>query len=267
VTPATAQNLSDLHLLHQRARALRDRMASGPKTLAARQLALGNRQTELDGAKKTLQDSKLQLKKHEHSIQGVDTKIDDLKVKLNLVKKNDEYKALQNQIAHENTAKSKIEEEMLVALEAIEVKTAELVKLEVEVKRFDAEVTALKQQIDDEAVSHKSQLQELETAIIEAETAIPEEYRAQYRRIVHVSHEADAQRPHQRRGTLLLLELRTAPLHDRARGRQHSAHGIELTRRRSRRSRSRRRTQSVDRQRLGTRAPCRRGSLPVAVRG
>jgi predicted nucleic acid-binding Zn-ribbon protein len=184
VTPATAQNLSDLHLLHQRARALRDRMASGPKTLAARQLALGNRQTELDGAKKTLQDSKLQLKKHEHSIQGVDTKIDDLKVKLNLVKKNDEYKALQNQIAHENTAKSKIEEEMLVALEAIEVKTAELVKLEVEVKRFDAEVTALKQQIDDEAVSHKSQLQELETAIIEAETAIPEEYRAQYRRIV-----------------------------------------------------------------------------------
>jgi predicted nucleic acid-binding Zn-ribbon protein len=99
LTPATAQNLSDLHLLHQRARALRDRMASGPKTLAARQLALANRQAELEQAKKTLQDSKLQLKKHEHSIQGVDTKIDDLKVKLNLVKKNDEYKALQNQIA------------------------------------------------------------------------------------------------------------------------------------------------------------------------
>jgi uncharacterized protein len=182
--PATAQNLNDLHLLHQRARALRDRMASGPKTLAARQLALANRQAELAEAKKLSQDSKLQLKKHEHSIQGVDAKIDDLKVKLNLVKKNDEYKALQNQIAHDLATKSKIEEEMMVALETIEVKSAEVTRLEVEVKRFEGEVAAIKQQIDDEALSHRSQLQELETAIVDAEIAIPADYRAQYRRIV-----------------------------------------------------------------------------------
>ncbi len=30
--PATADNLRDLHLLHQRAKALRDRLTSGPKT-------------------------------------------------------------------------------------------------------------------------------------------------------------------------------------------------------------------------------------------
>ena len=112
--PATAENLRDLHQLHQRARALRDRLASGPKTLAARQAALANRQAELEQARKALQDSKVQLKKHEHSLQGIDTKIDDLKIKLNQVKKNEEYKALQNQIAHDNSAKAKIEEEMLV---------------------------------------------------------------------------------------------------------------------------------------------------------
>ena len=38
--PATAENLRDLHHLHQRAQALRDRLTSGPKTLAARQAAL-----------------------------------------------------------------------------------------------------------------------------------------------------------------------------------------------------------------------------------
>ena len=91
--------------------------ASGPKTLAARQAALANRQAELEAARKALQDTKVQLKKHEHSLQGVETKIDDLKVKLNQVKKNEEYKALQNQIAHDNTAKAKIEEEILAALE------------------------------------------------------------------------------------------------------------------------------------------------------
>jgi len=180
----TAENLSDLHQLHQRARALRDRLASGPKTLAARTAALANRQAELDQVRKALQDSKVQLKKHEHSIQGVDTKIDDLKIKLNLVKKNEEYKALQNQIAHENSSKAKIEEEMLVSLETIESKTADAARLDVDVKRFAGEVAALRQQIDEQSASHQTQLRELETAIIEAETVIPEAYRDQYRRIV-----------------------------------------------------------------------------------
>jgi predicted nucleic acid-binding Zn-ribbon protein len=182
--PAMAQNLSDLHLLHQRARALRDRLASGPKTLAARQLALANREAELETARKALQDAKVQLKKHEHTVQGIDTKIDDLKVKLNLVKKNDEYKALQNQIAHDNSTKSKIEEEMLVALETIETRTSEVGKLEADVKRVAGEIAALQQQIDEQTSAHTAQLQELETAIIEAETAIPEEHRDRYRRIV-----------------------------------------------------------------------------------
>jgi predicted nucleic acid-binding Zn-ribbon protein len=182
--PATADNLRDLHLLHQRAKALRDRLASGPKTLAARQAALANRQNELETAKKAVQDGKVQLKKHEHSLQSIDAKIDDLKVKLNQVKKNDEYKALQNQIAHDNSAKSKIEEDTLLLLDVNETKIAELKKLEDDVNRAAAEVATLQQQLDEQVLAHKSQLQELETAIIEAETAIPEEFRDRYRRIV-----------------------------------------------------------------------------------
>jgi uncharacterized protein len=182
--PATADNLHDLHLLHQRAKALRDRLASGPRTLAARQAALATKNAEFEQAKKVLQDSKVQLKKHEHSLQSIDTKIDDFKVKLNQVKKNEEYKAIQNQIAHDNASKSKIEEDILQFYEIIETKTAELKKLEDDAKRTNAEVTAIQQQLDEQVLAHKTQLQELETAIIEAETLIPEEYRERYRRIV-----------------------------------------------------------------------------------
>jgi len=182
--PATADNLRDLHHLHQRARALRDRLSSGPKTLAARQAALAGRQAELEVARKALQDIKVQVKKHEHSLQGLETKIDDLKVKLNLVKKNEEYKALQNQIAHDNAGKAKLEEEILVGLDAIESKTLELAKLDADVKRFAAEIGSLQQQIHEQAAAYKTQLRELETAIIAAETAIPEDFRDRYRRIV-----------------------------------------------------------------------------------
>jgi uncharacterized protein len=180
----TAANLHDLHQLHQRARALRDRLASGPKTLAARKAALANRLAQTEQSRKALQDIKVQLKKNEHSLQSVETKIDDLKTKLNLVKKNEEYKALQNQIAHENSSKGKIEEDVLVSLEAIEVKSSELAQLEAEVKRSSDEIAALEQQFDEQAATHKTQLEELEIAIVEAEHAIPEEYRVQYRRIV-----------------------------------------------------------------------------------
>jgi predicted nucleic acid-binding Zn-ribbon protein len=182
--PTTAQNLKDLHELHQRAKALRARLSSGPKTLAARQASLATRTTQLEQEKKGMQDAKVQLKKHEHSLQAIDTKTDDLTTKLNLVKKNDEYKALQNQIAHEAVAKSKVEEEILVLLEDIETRTAANGKLEVEAKRFGEELAALQQQIDNEAVAQTAQLADLEAAIIHAENVIPEEYRVQYRRIV-----------------------------------------------------------------------------------
>jgi predicted nucleic acid-binding Zn-ribbon protein len=182
--PATADNLSELHLLHQRAKALRDRLASGPKTLAARQAALASRQAELEIARKALQDSKVQLSKHEHTLKSIDSKIDDFKVKLNQVKKNEEYKALQNQIAHDGAAKSKIEEDILLAYDVIETKSVELKKVEEEVRRTSAEVGAIEKQLADQVAAHKTQLQELEAAIVEAEALIPAEYRDSYRRIV-----------------------------------------------------------------------------------
>jgi predicted nucleic acid-binding Zn-ribbon protein len=182
--PATADSLRDLHQLHQRAKALRDRLASGPKTVAGRMAALTTRQADLEAAKKALQDAKVQLSKHEHALKGVESKIDDLKVKLNTVKKNDEYKAIQNQIAHDVNSKSKIEEEIINAMDVNEARAVEFKKLEDEVKRFTAETTATKKQVEDQAAGQKQQLAEIEAAIIEAESLIPDDFRDRYRRIV-----------------------------------------------------------------------------------
>jgi uncharacterized protein len=181
---ATAEILRDLHLLHQRAKALRDRLASAPRTLAARQAALAVRQLDVEKARKALQDAKLQLKKHEHTLQAQQTKIDDLKVKLNQVKKNEEYKALQNQIAHDKAAMSKTEDEILQTYELIETQSATFAKLEAELKSFARDVDALHTEIESQASSHKTQLQELELAIVEAEISIPEQERERYSRTV-----------------------------------------------------------------------------------
>ena len=232
----SAQSLQDLHQLHQRAKALRDRLTSGPKTLAARQAALANRQAALESARKADQDAKVQIKKREHLLQGHQAKIDDLKVKLNLAKKNDEYKAIQNQIAHDQSAMSKVEDEVLEAYGVIEAQASELAALEAETKKFAEEVEAFRAQIESQAGQQKAQLAELEAAIVGAEDIIPENVREQYRRLVkrhgadhglhrerrllgllRLDHGADEERADQRPFDQFLHDLRPAPLHGRRR--------------------------------------------------
>lgn len=181
---ATATSLRELHGLHQRAKALRDRLSSGPKTLAARQAALANKQAALEAAKKALQDEKVQLKKSETILQGQQTKVDDLKVKLNLAKKNDEYKAIQNQIAHDKKSMENTEGNILEGMDKVEEKIKALAVMEAEVKAFADEVAKFQAEIEANAASQKAQLADLEKAIVDAEGVIPEDYRAQYARIV-----------------------------------------------------------------------------------
>lgn len=188
---ATADALRELHTLHQRAKAIRDRLQSAPKTLAARQAALAARNADLEKARKAYQDAQLGVKKNEHALQASQAKIDDLKVKLNLVKKNEEYKAIQNQIANDKLAVEKLEGEILEDMMRIDEQSAALAAEEQEVKTLAAQVTTFQQEIESQVAEQKALLVELESSIVGAEEIIPEDYRDQYRRIVK-QHGADA---------------------------------------------------------------------------
>ena len=182
--PATAENLRDLHSLHQRAKALKERLASAPKTLAARQAALATRQASLEAARKALKDVRAHLKTRETQVQGMQAKIEDFRGKLNAVKKQAEYDAIRNQIAHDNLAVSKFEDEILEDMTRVDEQATALAALEAEVKKMEGEVAALKADIEAKAEGHKAQVQELEAAIVSAEEVIPEAQREQYLRNV-----------------------------------------------------------------------------------
>lgn len=182
--PATADNLRDLHQMHQRAKAIRDRLTSGPKTVQAREAALANRQSAIETSKKTLQDAKVQQKKKEHTVQSLQSKTDDLKVKLNSVKKNDEYKAIQNEIALIKSQIEKVEGETLEDMEKVDELTKKLAAEEAEMKAFAADLATFKQQVESQSAGQKQQLDELEAGIVEAEAIIPEDVRDRYRRTV-----------------------------------------------------------------------------------
>ena len=182
--PSTASNLRELHQLHQRAKALRDRLNSGPKTLAARQTTLATRQKAVEEAHKAEQDAKVAVKRHAHTMQVQQGRIDDFTVKLNTVKKNEQYKAIQTQIANDRNAMEKTEGEYLEAMERVDQMKAAKHEADLELKKANDDVEALKALLAANAEGQKAQLAELEAAIVDAEAIIPEEQRDRYRRTV-----------------------------------------------------------------------------------
>ncbi len=182
--PATAANLRDLHELHQRAKALRDRLTSEPKTLASRKTLLETKRSALEAAKKHLQEERVQAKKRETMIQSQQGKIDELKGRLNQVRKNDEYKAIQNQIAHDQSSIAKLEDELLQVYEQIDGQAKAVAALDAEFKTFEKDVEEFSRKIQQNSADHASKLQELESAVVAAEHVIPEDQRERYRRSI-----------------------------------------------------------------------------------
>ncbi len=182
--PTTADNLRELHHLHQRAKAIRDRLGSGPKTVASRRTVLEKRQADLDAALAALKKTKADAKNREVQAQSIRNRVDDLRAKLNVTKKQGEYDAIRNQIAQDNKVADKLEDEALELLSQAESKEAELKMQEADVKQFRQDLEALAHEVESKAESYQAQLGELETAIIEAENIIPGDVRDQYRRVV-----------------------------------------------------------------------------------
>jgi predicted nucleic acid-binding Zn-ribbon protein len=180
----TAKNLGELHALHQRARAIRDRLESGPKTLATRRRVLDVRKADLEKAQKALKDAKAHNLTLESRLKSVEAKIDDLRTKLNQARKQADFDAIRNQIAHENASKAKIEDEVLQFLEGLEQQGSQLAAQEQDVKSLEAEVNEMAAALEQAAGPQKAQLAELDAALVASESILPADQRDQYRRVV-----------------------------------------------------------------------------------
>lgn len=181
---ATAENIRELHALHQRAKGLRDRMDSGPKTLANRRSVLAKRQAALEEARKALKEGRAQVKTKETQLQALQSKQGDLSTKRNQARKQDEYNALTAQMHHDQKTIERLELEVLEGMELNDTRAAELATLEVETKKLADDVEALARELDAKRAEQQAQFEALNAAIVEAETIIPADQRERYRRNV-----------------------------------------------------------------------------------
>src|SRR5262245_29564564 len=95
----TAAALRELHRIHQQLADLRERLHRGPKEVRVRTAAVAQAEEQLAKLHADLKSNRVAMDAKQLLLKTGESKIAELKVKLNQVSTNREYQALRDQIA------------------------------------------------------------------------------------------------------------------------------------------------------------------------
>ena len=182
---SVSNGLFILHDLHLKLKSVQEELDRGPRLIKAKENLLAKRQAELDNIKaqhterRKLADTKnLQLKSNE-------TKLADLRMKLNMSSSNREFDILKGQIAADEMANSVLEDEILDCLEQADKLKVQIHDAEKAVADARDDIRKTTEQIAAAEAGQRERAQKLRAAVAEAETVLPGEIAPTYRRLVN----------------------------------------------------------------------------------
>ena len=181
---ATNQGLKTLHEVHQRLQAVQEDLARGPRQIQSKKIAVDRKKTELEAFRQALKQARLTADQKNLQLKTNETKIGELKSKLNAIGSNREYEILTGQIAADTMANSVLEDEILEALTKIDQVQIEVKQSEAEVAAAEAELTKITAEVAAREAGLKQQAEKFQAEVAEAEKFLPNDIVPQYRRAV-----------------------------------------------------------------------------------
>lgn len=179
----TAEALRQLHRIHHQLTDLRDRLARGPKQVAAAQQSVRTLQSEAEQLREAARKLRVQADQKQLQLAERENRIEELKRKLNTAASNREYQALREQIAADKQANSVLADEILDALGRLDEMDEKIRVAEARLAKVREDAAALEQRVSDESQSLRQQLERVQEELKRAEDALPAEFRADYRRM------------------------------------------------------------------------------------
>ncbi len=181
----TAASVRVLHRIHRQLSDLRDRIERGPRQIRAREASIAKMTEELAKLQADHKAARVRSDQKQLLLKGSEDKIEQLKAKLNAAASNREYQALKDQIAADQMAGSVMADEILEMMEKIDELAVLVKEQEQKITGAKEELAKTQQTVREMAGSLQTDRKRLETELVEAEKALPDDMVDQYRRLVN----------------------------------------------------------------------------------
>lgn len=175
--------VAEIHRLHQQLREVQDQTERGPKQLKARQQATQQKLADLEAQKQKHKALRIAVDQKSLQLKSNESKIGDLRVKLNQAASNREFDIIRAQIDADTMANSVLEDEILDTLEKVDTAHIAVRQLEEAVAAAKAEEARLASETEGVLPGLQSRITELQQALATAEEELPPDFVNSYRRL------------------------------------------------------------------------------------
>ena len=180
----SAAVLRELHRIHQQLADLRERLDRGPRQIRAREANVAQCEQNLATAQENVKQTKLAADQKQLDLKSGESKIEDLKAKLNTCSSNKEYQSFLEQIAAAEMANSVLADEILEALEKADSLEESVAEVQKHLEAAKNELTQCRDAVASESELVRGDIARLETDLGEVEKKIPSEAKEDYRRVI-----------------------------------------------------------------------------------
>lgn len=178
-----SEDLARLHSLRLELEEVEEMQRSGPVRIAAQERVANQKREQCDQQKQAITDLRKAADEKSLQLKSNETRIGDLKAKLNAAASNREYEIIASQIEADKMANSVLEDEILEAFEKVDVAQAELKEME---QSCADQIEKQKKVAADVAAAAPGLQQRAETLgqqIAQSEERVPASARDAYRRL------------------------------------------------------------------------------------
>jgi len=184
-----ATALAELHRIHRQLADLRERMARGPKQVKVVESNVTLAEQELQQAKDIYRQSKIGADQKQLHLRERETKLLDWQGKMMAAQSNREYQTLKDQIAADEQATSVLSDEILEALEKLDVLQANITKAESNLAAMKVDAANVRERVAKQHQVLEGELARVNGELENAEKVLPLDFRAEFSRISKVRDE------------------------------------------------------------------------------
>lgn len=175
--------LRRLHRIHRQRTDIAGQIERGPRQIKAGEALVAKAEAEFESAREKLKKATMASDDKQLQLKSRELRIEELETKLNTAASNREFSTLKEQIAADKQANSVLSDEILEALEQLEVLDEQVRLADAEMSKQKSEHEARKKEVESKMVTLQSDRVRVESELKESEQEIPAGAIQDYKRL------------------------------------------------------------------------------------